>query len=353
MAKRFTDTKKWDKRWYMGLPPKTKLLWQYLCDCCDGCAIWDVNTELASFKIGEIITEDDIRLLGDRVVFLSGDKLWIPSWVLFHYKKLKQTNKVHVSVAKRILSLIGGLSFDGETADLVSTLNQLLINPLPTPDQPLIDPLPGVIGKRIKDKGERKEDKDLREEAPPPISIAPPVDNFPPAKKPSLEGHEAAVAQFQKTLDHFKAGREPAQTEIEELWKMIKGGILVSELVHAISGMRFEPGGLNYDPGKHINIFRLWDREKRLKLYTLGTQEAAKRQRNSAGNSNRPGASGALSPSHVGQPTPIELSPEEKKMRAQEAKLKIARSGAPPPDPTETIRDVGSLFKTAFGGAAK
>jgi hypothetical protein len=97
------------------------------------------------------------------------------------------------------------------------------------------------------------------------------------ASKVKKEDHERAVLQFQRTLDHFKAGRAPLRSESEEIWKMLASGIDLFEVVHAISGMRFEPNTESYDPAKHVNIYRIWDREKRAKLVTLSTQEQAKR----------------------------------------------------------------------------
>jgi hypothetical protein len=85
---------------------------------------------------------------------------------------------------------------------------------------------------------------------------------------------DRVVAQLEKTLAHFKAGRPVIQREKEELWKMLKSNIPIEELCHALSGMRFEPKTPTYDPGKHISIFKLWDPERRLKLLTLSTQKA-------------------------------------------------------------------------------
>lgn len=88
---------------------------------------------------------------------------------------------------------------------------------------------------------------------------------------------EIAVEQFNKTLEHFKAGREVLQPEREQVWKMLASGIPLVELVHAISGMRYEAKTKEYDPGKHIDVFRLWNVQKRMKLVSLSTQEAERR----------------------------------------------------------------------------
>ena len=40
MAKRFTDTEIWEQDWFIDLPNKYKLLWNYIKDKCDNVGIW-------------------------------------------------------------------------------------------------------------------------------------------------------------------------------------------------------------------------------------------------------------------------------------------------------------------------
>lgn len=97
-------------------------------------------------------------------------------------------------------------------------------------------------------------------------------------KKVEPEILETAVAQFERTLKHFKAGDKASQPEKEELWRLLKAGIPIDELAHAISGMRYEQGTDTYDPAKNIKLGRLWDRDKRMKLYRLSKQEELRRE---------------------------------------------------------------------------
>ena len=60
MAKRFIDTKIWDKAWFRKLSTKNKLVWIYLLGKCDHAGIWDADWELAEFIIGETITYDEL-----------------------------------------------------------------------------------------------------------------------------------------------------------------------------------------------------------------------------------------------------------------------------------------------------
>lgn len=85
--------------------------------------------------------------------------------------------------------------------------------------------------------------------------------------------------QLARTLDHLKIGRAPLSREMEELWKILKGGVPLEELMHAISGMRFEAKTQTYDPAKHFSIFKLHDPERRIKMVSLSTQEKERRSR--------------------------------------------------------------------------
>ena len=60
MAKRFIDTKMWDKDWFRKLSPKNKLIWLYLLTRCDHAGIWDADWEAAEFFIGEWVGYDEL-----------------------------------------------------------------------------------------------------------------------------------------------------------------------------------------------------------------------------------------------------------------------------------------------------
>lgn len=102
MAKRFTATEKWDKKWYMQLSPKLKCLWQYLNDKCDQAGVWDENFIIASAHIGDTICEDDMQAFGERVERLGDDKWWIVSHVKFQCGQLSQKCKAHIPIIKSL-----------------------------------------------------------------------------------------------------------------------------------------------------------------------------------------------------------------------------------------------------------
>ena len=49
MAKRFTDTDIWKKKWFRKLPLEIKLLWCYLKDSCDHAGVIEFDAEVISF----------------------------------------------------------------------------------------------------------------------------------------------------------------------------------------------------------------------------------------------------------------------------------------------------------------
>ena len=132
MAKRFTDTDKWKKRFIRGLETPYKVFWLYLLDECDHAGMWNVDIDVANLKMGENI--DLLKALDvfkDKVLsFDDGNKWFIQDFIEFQYGDLNPTNRVHNSV--------------------ITLLNKYKIN---YKNKPLISPLQGV---KDKDK-----DKDM------------------------------------------------------------------------------------------------------------------------------------------------------------------------------------------------
>jgi len=120
MAKRFIDTKIWDKSWYRKLSPDGKLLWIYILTKCDHAGILDGDWEAASFFIGYHIGEyeelpEQIKL---KMIPIDDDQYFIPSFVDYQYGILKENSKPHLSVIKRL-----------EEKDLHNYINRVAITP--------------------------------------------------------------------------------------------------------------------------------------------------------------------------------------------------------------------------------
>lgn len=102
MAKRLTATNKWDKAWFRRLPPRHKALWQFLVDKCDQAGMWEIDFDSASHFINDStpITENDLKVFGDRVERFSNDKLWIVGFVDFQCGELSHKSPAHKPVFK-------------------------------------------------------------------------------------------------------------------------------------------------------------------------------------------------------------------------------------------------------------
>ncbi len=104
MAKRFIDTKIWEKAWFRRLTPKNKLLWVYILTKCDHAGIWDADWEAAEFFIGEKVTFKELpEQIQNKMKYIKGDdQYFIPSFVDFQYGTLRENSKPHLSVIKRL-----------------------------------------------------------------------------------------------------------------------------------------------------------------------------------------------------------------------------------------------------------
>ena len=104
MAKRFTDSEKWKKRFIRSLEAPYKLLWVYILDECNHAGIWDVDFDVAKIKLGlpDIKEETAVKMFNNKIqVFDNGDKWFIPSFIDWQYggiEQLSEINRAHKSV---------------------------------------------------------------------------------------------------------------------------------------------------------------------------------------------------------------------------------------------------------------
>lgn len=103
MAKRFTDTNKFNDPWYRRLSILHKVIWEYLLAECNYAGILDnFDLDLMSFKIGEKITLENMDVFKDKIIFISDKTLYIPKFISFQYGELNAKNKVHINVLKEL-----------------------------------------------------------------------------------------------------------------------------------------------------------------------------------------------------------------------------------------------------------
>ena len=90
MAKRFTDSLKWDDPWFMDLEPTHKLFWIYLLDNCDHAGVWEVNHKLLTFKTGiNFDLSEIIDSFTDRIHVINPKYWFVLKFIDFQYNGLK------------------------------------------------------------------------------------------------------------------------------------------------------------------------------------------------------------------------------------------------------------------------
>lgn len=100
MAKRLTDTGKWNKPFVRSLQAPYKLLWFYILDECDHAGIWQVDEDVAKIRIGCGVDFNEAqKVFKNHIqIFDDGQKWFIPDFIDFQYGELNPANKVHLSV---------------------------------------------------------------------------------------------------------------------------------------------------------------------------------------------------------------------------------------------------------------
>lgn len=109
MAKRFTDTGKWDKAWFRKLGSKLRDVRQYVLDKCDHAGVIEIDLDTFEHFIGEPVSLAEISAAFRGEVRVIGDKIFVPAFIEFQYKMavedLNPANKVHASVLSRLRNL--------------------------------------------------------------------------------------------------------------------------------------------------------------------------------------------------------------------------------------------------------
>jgi len=105
MAKRFTDTEKWNEDWFLDLPTTHKLFWDYICDNCNHAGIFKPNKRIFELLIGEKINSDNffksLNTGKDRIIILPNGRWYITGFIKFQYgETLNPNNRVHNSILK-------------------------------------------------------------------------------------------------------------------------------------------------------------------------------------------------------------------------------------------------------------
>ncbi len=101
MAKRFTDTNKYDDPWYAELPVDMKQAWDYLQCKCDNSGVWTPNFRLAQFQLGATVKWDEfLKSAAGRIEVLSNGDWWIVDFVKGQCGELSVKSKPHQFVIR-------------------------------------------------------------------------------------------------------------------------------------------------------------------------------------------------------------------------------------------------------------
>tara|TARA_R110000868_G_scaffold301634_1_gene562030 strand:+ start:82 stop:687 length:606 start_codon:yes stop_codon:yes gene_type:complete len=127
MAKRFTDSEKWQDNWFTELTNDQKVIWIYLLDHCDNAGIWKMNMKnLNYFCSTNISVEYFIFTFQKRLTRIDEELFIINKFCLFQYGPDFLTNK-----SKPVLSALDKLT-QLKIVEKVNNIYTLSI-PLPNP----------------------------------------------------------------------------------------------------------------------------------------------------------------------------------------------------------------------------
>jgi len=129
MAKRFTDSNKWDDPFFTGLPNDLKLVWLYMLDKCDYAGIFKVNFDLMKYQCNCKRSPEEIyNIFRDRIIPVNGEKWFIKKFIKFQYPSGLESKKPVIIGVNRILEQYGLLDMvDDIYNDCVIISNDNLI----------------------------------------------------------------------------------------------------------------------------------------------------------------------------------------------------------------------------------
>jgi hypothetical protein len=228
MAKRFTDTTKWTNPWYRKMPYQYRDLWDYICDMCDHAGIWRADLEMASMIIGDSLTKEKaLFFFGDRIVVLSEDKWFLPSFIRFQYGNINSQKAVCVSVRNILIS--NGIDID------TLMIKQSLHNHS------------SMIKDKDKDKDKVK-DKDT-------------------VKEKEKENTSDLICQawdvWQETMIFFKLPKQNISPHQESSLARAIASLGIETVLLALEGQRYESGSDKFNPRDHLSIDRVLHKDSK------------------------------------------------------------------------------------------
>jgi hypothetical protein len=102
MAKRFTDTEKYNDSWFCSLEPKMKVLFMYMLDTCDCAGIWKENFHMFKVHFGFTVKKDDMKAFGEKISQVNNEIYLIKNFCNFQYGELSEKSGVYKGVMKAL-----------------------------------------------------------------------------------------------------------------------------------------------------------------------------------------------------------------------------------------------------------
>lgn len=197
MAKRFTDTGKWTNPWFRKLSYKAKLCWIYLCDECESHGVLRVDCKLISFQLGYEVTTDLIaEWFGNKIHFISEDKLLIVPFFSFQYGESKDSWSAKVAARRKLESL----GFSIENNEIVIKHTTVGTQCGESGDTLLIKDIGIVIGKGIGIGNKENIDENLEVKKSSLLDIAQAYDLY-PRKEGKKRGMDIARREIKSGQD--------------------------------------------------------------------------------------------------------------------------------------------------------
>ena len=102
MAKRLTDTEKWNDDWYISLSNDYRIIWQWLLDNCNHAGICKRSIRLLNLMCNTKVSEEElIKTMEDRIL-VKNNNWFIPKFLKFQYTSLHSNRPVIISVIKEL-----------------------------------------------------------------------------------------------------------------------------------------------------------------------------------------------------------------------------------------------------------
>ena len=160
--RRWTETTKWQDRWFRRLVPTSKLFYLYLLDECDEAGVWEIDFDLFAVMSGiSISPESLIEDLGNRIQVLEGEQILVRKFLPYQQPKGLQAHvPLHQKIQRRLD--VHGLVYDEGRVSLVGdTLEDTMEGGEVIPSVSLVSvsvPVP-VKKRRKKEESEEKEEE--------------------------------------------------------------------------------------------------------------------------------------------------------------------------------------------------